>query len=443
MKFRGLTSIHFVVCLVMLLSVPAAGCRDTSSQGLEGIIEGFDHVFAQDHVAEIRVEPQGGFDVLLQAYLDDGVLDYAETAFWFDDESLEAVGLRIKGDVEAGKGEKKFKYNLKLNFNFFSGDRFNRIDKVHLGANSSDPSQMRESLASRMYRAMLVPASRTAYATVEADGTSLGLYSLIQAVDKQFLKEQFATEEGADDGNLYKCQPPGCSLIWKGDGKFSYYFPDCGVSDGCGLVLQTNEDVPASTDYADIIHFLDVLNNTPEEEFESAFAAIFHVDSFLRFVAVAVAISDYDSYLNSQDNFFLYSRPDTGQFVFIPWDHNRSYGDYPCKGAPDESGGGVQEPWCGTGSFPLLERVLAVESFKNQYLAYLQEVVDNWLTVSTHTQWVAELDALMRDRLAEDPNFAYDMDAYKDAISDNASNGNPMNILEFVQARRDYLLGEL
>src|SRR5690348_10359790 len=65
-----------------------------------------------------------------------------------------------------------------------------------------DPTAARESLSFALYRAAGVPAPRTAYAELSLsvpgkyDRELLGLYTLIESVDRTFLQDRFGSSKG-------------------------------------------------------------------------------------------------------------------------------------------------------------------------------------------------------------------------------------------------------
>ena len=83
---------------------------------------------------------------------------------------------------------------------------------VNLKSMYNDPSQMREALAWRLFRRAGVPAARHTYAKLAFDATYYGLFSVIEQVDKRFLKDHFGDN---DRGNLYKayCGDVGCATL--------------------------------------------------------------------------------------------------------------------------------------------------------------------------------------------------------------------------------------
>jgi hypothetical protein len=83
---------------------------------------------------------------------------------------------------------------------------------INLKSMYNDPSQMREALAWRLFRQAGVPAARHTYAKLAFDATYYGLFSVIEQVDKRFLKDHFGDNH---QGNLYKayCGDVGCATL--------------------------------------------------------------------------------------------------------------------------------------------------------------------------------------------------------------------------------------
>ena len=91
----------------------------------------------------------------------------------------------------------------------------------------------------------------------------MGLYSLIEQVDRRFLESRFGKN---DEGNLYKayCGDLGCSTLEyrvgaDGDDSGRQYRskPD---SDDPTYRLKTNEDDPAANSYDDLAEFVRRIN---------------------------------------------------------------------------------------------------------------------------------------------------------------------------------------
>ncbi len=275
--------------------------------------------------------------------------------------------------------------------------------------------------ARRMFEAMGVPVARAAFANVTVDEAYLGVYTMNQQVDSRFFRQHFGEANDAHKGNLYKCVPnetDTCALGWKGGDPTSYHHAhSCNEGyEECGLVLKTNEDDPLQNDYTDLVQFLDILNNTSDQEFASAIEQVFDVDNFLRLSATNLVLSSFDSYFGRVNSFYLYHRPDTDKFMMIPWGLNMSYGLYGCS----RGNGGesmirfpIESPKCNdAGSIPLAERIMAVPAFHDSYMAYVREVAQMHLTESNHNAWIAEFNALIEPLLSGDPNYPNTMERY-------------------------------
>ena len=402
----------------------------------------FDHVFPQDHVVDLRLDfPGGGWAALLAEWQETHKKIEHPAAFGFDDESLDVIGVRLKGlnslNVPAeGPIPLDGKYPLKMDFNTFGGPRFHDVDEVNLSINVVDPSLMRERLSERMYEQMGVPATLSAYGKVTIDGAYVGLYTMVQVIDKRYLKERFGTENHADDGNLYKCLHNNqdiCSLQWRGGAKEDYIQTEGCVPgyETCGLLLKTNEDDPTQNDYADVIFLMDVLAHATDEDFAEGIDAIFDVDSFLRLTAVAMVLGNFDSYFGKGHNYYLYHRPDTGKIMMLPWDLDLTYEGPLCS--PDPT-----QPDCwGPGSRPLVQRIMVVPEYHAAYVGYLKEVVEQHFTAEVHAEWIAEYDALIGGLIGGDPNVV-DKGAYGAAISPDGVGES--NLFGFIEAKRAEIL---
>jgi hypothetical protein len=66
----------------------------------------------------------------------------------------------------------------------------------------------------------------------------------------------------------------------------------------------------------------------------------------------------------------------------------------------------------------------------------VDQVFDTLLTPEQVSEWIAEADTLIRSRVQNDPAAIWDFEQYEAALTDQSSDLDPMNLLEFVVARR-------
>ena len=244
----------------------------------------------------------------------------------FDGHKIHDAGLRFKGNSSYAVSAGTLRRPMKVDFDrFIEGGRFAGLETLNLSNTTYDPSQLRESLAFWLYRKLDVPASRTGFALVyltvagKFEREYLGLYTLIEEVDHQFLNEHF----GNDDGLLVK--PSGMrGLAYLGD-KWDQY---AGI---CSPRTQGRPDQGQKiADLARLTHRAD------DATFAAKIGSLLAVDEFLRYVAVTSTAISFDSFLSTGHNYYMYVNPKDGLIYFIPWDLNMSFGGYGWAGTIDE-----------------------------------------------------------------------------------------------------------
>jgi len=374
----------------------------------------FDAVFVTDRVVDVELTLTESAYAALFEQPDTEIYEVASLVF--DGDEVGEIGVRLKGNSSFSSVERSggSRYSLKLDFDRVTPDlTLHGIKKLNLSNGFKDPTLLRERIAYSMFQSMGVPAGRTAHANVWINGELLGLYTMVQQVDKTFLREYFDD----DEGDLYKPELQSGGLLYRGSQIESY--PD--------LALKTNE---STSDHSAFLHFVDLLNNTADGELEAALAQVLDVDAFLRYLAVSTALTNLDSYQGMGHNYYLYFDPSTGLATIIPWDLNEAFGGFTCNRPPDAMFTfPLDEPTCGLISDrPLIARVLSVASYRTAYEAYLRQVTDELLDAETFAQTIDVLAPLIHDSVAADPTKFYtlvDFEAGLDQGSQSAPGQMP------------------
>jgi len=278
------------------------------------------------------------------------------------------------------------------------GNRLAGMTRINLKAMYNDPSQMREALAWRLFGIADIPVPRHTYAKLAFGATYRGLFSVIEHVDKKFLRDHFGENHR---GNLYKtgCRDIGCaSLAYRtgpdGDDSGSQYFIP-GAAERT-YRLQTNKNNAEASTYDDLACFIRTINGIGlrggEERFDTdAFResvdGIMNVNSFLRWAAVNMLLGSWDNYYATPSNYYLYNSGRRGAaedfvgspyFQFIPWDYDN------CLGI-DYSGTQWQYAdildWPGKvnrhiPNIPLVRNVLRNHDYRQYYLDYMEHMLD-------------------------------------------------------------------
>ena len=273
------------------------------------------------------------------------------------------VGVRYKGNASYMASSRGLKRNFKIDLDHYGEERrFHGQKSLNLNAGAMDPTKMREALSFAVFRAAGVPAPRTAYARVTLtvpgmyDRELLGLYTLIEQVDKAFLKDRF----GDGSGLLMKPERlRGVDFLGDDWGRYkAQYQPKREASEA---------------EAKRVIEFARLVNRAGDEQFRKDIGAYLDVDEFLRFVAANALLANLDSLLVVGHNYYLYLHPRTNQFVFIPWDMDLSFAGFPMAAAAEQQMDlSLTHPHAGANK--LIDRLLAVPEVRAKYLALVKEL---------------------------------------------------------------------
>ncbi|HCP45655.1 MAG TPA: spore coat protein CotH, partial [Deltaproteobacteria bacterium] len=379
--------------------------------------------FITDRVIAVEIEIE---DSDWQAILADPESEtYQPANLVYDGERLDQVAVRVKGNssLNAVVGDPdSVRFSFKLDTNrLVSGQKFRGVKKLNFNNGFKDPSLIREHLGYRLAREVGLPAARTAFADLTVAGIHLGLYTVVEHVDDDFVERWF----DEDDGDLYKPDWPDGSLLYRGEN----------IEDYGGLQLETNED---TSDHSAFLRFVDVINHGADEDLESVLDA----EMMLRYMALNSVLVNLDSYTGNGHNYYCYEQD--GVFVVIPWDLNEAFGNFKCGCNRSEIlGFMMDEPTCGAvEDKPLVQRMLAVDEHRARYHALLQEMLDGPFSSSSMDSWIEEAADLIRATVAQDTTKFYTTDEFERNVSDGDVAG-AIGLKAFVAERAASLQAQL
>jgi len=123
--------------------------------------------------------------------------EYYPVNFAWRDKTMPGVGIRSRG-TGSRSGVKP---GLRIDFDRYATDqKFLGLKSVIFRNQTQDPSHLRERLAMLFFRRMGLKAERQAHARLFFNNNYAGLYTIVESVDKIFLKKNF----GEDTSNLYE-----------------------------------------------------------------------------------------------------------------------------------------------------------------------------------------------------------------------------------------------
>jgi hypothetical protein len=331
------------------------------------------------------------------------------------------IGLRFKGNSSYALARNSIKKPFKLDFNRYLEDGTFReaggVTILNFNNNAMDPSQLRESLAYKLFRDAGVPAPRTTFARVYFtvpgvhDRTYVGLYTVIEEVNDEFLKHHFDSKKGL----LLK--PEGVSgFKYHGDEWRHYH----------GRYDPRNANAKNARRFAEFVKLVD---KADDDEFRRRIGDLLALDAFARFLAVNVVLSNTDSILGTSHNYYIYLDPKSDKVHFIPWDLNLSMGSFMMAGSVEQQADlSIDEPHAEHSN--LVRRLLALDDFRARYRGHVKRIVEHHFTVERMTAEVARLEALVSGAVEEEKKLAT-------ANEDDRAMGpwRPPEVPKFVEAR--------
>jgi hypothetical protein len=294
---------------------------------------------------------------------------YVRSEVEFDGERITDLGVRLKGNssysVSTGSPRRPFKLDFDR---FIDGQHFAGLSSLNLNNAAFDSSQVRETFAFALFRELGVPAPRTGHALIYLtvpglyEHEFLGLYTLVEEVDKKFLKHNFSDSHGL----LLK--PGGMrGLVYLGDDWSKYE----------SRYIPKNEAQPRETQR--VIELSRLINRGDDATFRQQIESHLAVDEFLRYVAVNAAITNFDSFLSTGHNYYVYVNPADGRCHFIPWDMNLSFGGYTWLGTAEQiSACSITHAYADHNR--LIERLLTIDSYAAAYRAHMRRLIDGPLS---------------------------------------------------------------
>ena len=197
------------------------------------------------------------------------------------------AGVHLKGMGSFRPFNEKPSFAVKFD-KYADGQTYEGLSKLMLNNASQDPTCLAEMIATQLYRDAGLPAARVTHAFVEVNGRALGLYVLIEAMNKDFLKQYFRNAKG----NLYEA-----------------YLQD--------IDQKLDQDGGPDTTQADLTNFLAVARIQKPIERWNALQQVLDVDGYLSHLALETFTSHTDGYAMNRNNYRLYHDPASDRFVFL------------------------------------------------------------------------------------------------------------------------------
>lgn len=317
---------------------------------------------------------------------------YVKADLEFEGKKLAAVAVRFKGNSTYMSAAQGLKRPLKIDINrYIEGQNLHGLAMLPLANNAFDVTRIREALGYALFRAAGVPASRTAFVKLHLtvpgkhDNVYVGVYTLIEPVDKTFLRAHFQDAKGM----LLKPEKiqglPYLGEDWKTyAGRYNPKRP------------------PSAKQGRRLIEFTRFLDKADDKTFREGIAGFLDVDGFLRYLAVNSLIANVDSFIGLGHNYYLYLDSKSDRFHFIPWDLDLTFANFPMMASADQQiDWSIAKPYMGRNR--LVERLLAIKDHDRAYRGHLATMAKTAFATKSINAAIAALETTVKEAVAGEP----------------------------------------
>jgi len=281
---------------------------------------------------------------------------FRENTYYLADLRWCGLVVRNLGVRSRGNGSRDgTKPGLRLDFDRYSSKQeFLGLKSLVLDNHRQDPTMMIERLAMRFYNEMGIPAPRVVHARLFVNNTFVGLYAIVEPIDKRFLKRRF----DENDGYLYE-----------------YKYADRYGFEDLGSTLEpyaeffepkTHERDSMFALYHPIREMVRAFNESSDSLFTEAAGEFIDLPGFLTYAAVDNFLADHDGLLGEwgMNNFYLYRFEEKKLSQLIPWDKDGVFW------APD------YDVWSNVDGNVLMRRALQNSGLRQVYLEALKRCAE-------------------------------------------------------------------
>lgn len=291
---------------------------------------------------------------------------YVRATIREDDIVYTNVAIRLKGGPGSYQQVNETP-SFTVNFDkFANGQAFHGLKKLHLNSSVQDRSFLSEKISRELFEASGVPTPRAGHAMVIFNGRKMGVYVLVEGINKQFLRRYFNDVTG----NVY----------------------DGHSGSDVGDNLPTNAgDQPTDKKR---LKDLAVAARQPVGSRLASLEATLDLDRFFSFMAMETILWHWDGYTMHPNNFRIYHDRDTDRMVFLPQGLDQIL---------SKPTGPLVPPLAGL----VARAVLEVPELRHRYDERIAQLVTNVFRVETVTRRIDEMAKKVSERLAEiDPSAA-------------------------------------
>lgn len=340
-----------------------------------------------------------------------------------DGKPMYACGIRYKGESSYMHypGDKK---SFRVKFNtFIKKQRYDGVKGFSLNNNFKDPTMIREKMVLDYCRENKIIAQRSSFAKVFINKKYYGLYTIIELINTDFMKQNFGTKKGR-------------FIQGKPKPNFKYYPNDTLRYKRYYRCKNKKKCVP------EIINFTQAIaENTGVKE-------MINFKSLMQQFIVSNFFMNIDAYnMHFPHNFYMFRPKGSKMFEWVNYDYNYSFGAWSPNLKLQEmvslSPFYVRQP----GNVPLWELILKDPELRKMYITEYQKIINDFdierfkLKTIFYKNLIKE--AVLSDNMKMYSNEEFEAN-YQSNIGDVKDPGAFIpGLLDFMKARHSYLINEV
>jgi len=275
-----------------------------------------DDFFDQSALQDIRLTMKPEDWAALQAtYLED---NYYRADMQWSDQTMAIVGVRSRGSGSRNP----HKPGLKIDFGRYVDQKFLGLKSLALANGWQDPSMMKQRISMLFYARMGIPAPRVVHSRVYVNGEYLGLYQVMEPIDKNFLTRIYGLDakgKALNGGYLYE-------YIWKDAYEWDYLGSELRIYEEL-FEAKTHEDEAPTILWGDLDRAFKAFNEVGDSEFVREVSPFIDLAGFVKYLAVDNFLADNDGFLGfwGPNNFYVYRPQGRTDLVWFPWDKDLAF----------------------------------------------------------------------------------------------------------------------
>ena len=243
---------------------------------------------------------------------------YYPADFRWNGQTVRNIGIRSRG-TGSRSGVKP---GLRVDFDRYTTDqKFLGLKSFILRNNTQDPSGMRERLSMALFTRMGLVAEREAHARLYINNAYVGLYTIVESLDKTFLQKNL----NENDGHLYEY-----SFDNTASSPFNFGYP------GSNAALYTPVPFKPETLELDpqgevIERLFWTINIASDAVWRTSMEEFLDMKKFIRHLAIESFLAEEDGLIGDYgpNNFYFYRFLNTHRYMFLPWDKSNTFWESP------------------------------------------------------------------------------------------------------------------